>query len=154
MKNRREGERGGEKISQLAILLLVIDEHFAPSSDSKIPLSFSLRFLFHGLAITRFFSDFLGFRAWGGRKSPKDRGKRGETREAQGENSKMQRGREPGGGTWKGANNGAHDLRGVPLGGTHWFQMFPTSHLYRPPCHNRANIENAFSAKNRHIALR
>lgn len=58
------------------------------------------------------------------------------------ESGKMQRGEEGKGGRHveRRQQRGARFTR-CPRG-THWFQMFPTSHLYLPLSYNRANIEN------------
>lgn len=67
-------------------------------------LFFSSRLLFRRLAIMRFFSDFFVFRTRQRKKDTAERSKRERER-------KKERGY---GSTWKGANNGTHDLRRVP----------------------------------------
>lgn len=63
MKNRWEDYNEKEKRKKYETrdtTLLAVKEYFVPERSKS---SFLLRLLFHGLAITRFFSDFLGFRA-------------------------------------------------------------------------------------------
>lgn len=136
MKRRRE------KNMKLAIVLLAVEEYFVPER-SKVVLSVTA-------SVSRVSDNaiFLGF-PWIScvRETKRERKKnrdriQGTKRKQQDVEKQRTRG-------WhveRRQQRGARFTR-CPQG-THWFQMFPTSHLYLLPSHNRANIENAFWAKN------
>lgn len=127
---------------KVAIVLLAVEEYFVPER-SKVVLSVTA-------SVSRVSDNaiFLGF-PWISCVRETKREKKKNRDRIQGTKRKQQdveRQRTRGWHVERRQQRGARFTR-CPRG-THWFQMFPTSHLYLLPSHNRANIENAFWAKN------